>query len=293
MEKKDILKKYLAYNGSVRVFLLDGTQMVSKARDIHLLSNVATAALGRTLLATTLIASRLKGEKQRVTVQIKGNGPIGGIVTCGNASLQVKGYTYVPDIELPLNERGKLDVAGAVGQGYLNVIKDLGMKEPYVGMSELISGELAEDFAYYFVTSEQTPCVVSLGVNIAKENVVQRACGYLIEPLPDCEASIIEILEQINQNLNSVTNLMIDLDDMDDVAKTITGDNNIVAIEERYPSYQCDCNTDRIERTIISLGKEDALTIAHQNNGFLEVSCDFCNTVYHYTTKQIELLFEE
>ena len=287
----NILKKYLAYDGMVKVVLVNGTKMVSEARNIHNLSNVATAALGRTLIMTAIMSSKLKDKDNRITVQIKGDGPIGSIVTCGNSNLDIKGYVSVPDVELPLNDIGKLDVAKAVGKGYLNVIKDIGLKEPYIGYSNLVTSEIAEDFAYYFVTSEQTPCAVALGVNISKENKVDMAAGYIIEPLPDCSEDIIDIIESINMNISSVTGLMMDLDSMDDVAKTITGDNNIVCIEELNPSYKCDCSTSRIDKTIIALGKDEAFKILEENNNKIEVNCNFCNKTYKYNKEMVEKLF--
>ena len=288
---ENILKKYLAYDGMVKVVLVNGTKMVSEARNIHNLSNVTTAALGRTLIMTAIMSSKLKDKDNRITVQIKGDGPIGSIVTCGNSNLDIKGYVSVSDVELPLNDIGKLDVAKAVGKGYLNVIKDIGLKEPYIGYSKLVTSEIAEDFAYYFVTSEQTPCAVALGVNISKENKVDMAAGYIIEPLPDCSEDIIDIIESINMNISSVTGLMMDLDNMDDVAKTITGDNNIVCIEELNPSYKCDCSTSRIDKTIIALGKDEAFKILEENNNKIEVNCNFCNKTYKYNKEMVEKLF--
>lgn len=288
---ENILKKYLAYDGMVKVVLVNGTKMVSEARNIHNLSNVTTAALGRTLIMTAIMSSKLKDKDNRITVQIKGDGPIGSIVTCGNSNLDIKGYVSVPDVELPLNDIGKLDVAKAVGKGYLNVIKDIGLKEPYIGYSNLVTSEIAEDFAYYFVTSEQTPCAVALGVNISKENKVDMAAGYIIEPLPDCSEDIIDIIESINMNISSVTGLIMDLDNMDDVAKTITGDNNIVCIEELNPSYKCDCSTSRIDKTIIALGKDEAFKILEENNNKIEVNCNFCNKTYKYNKEMVEKLF--
>lgn len=288
---ENILKKYLAYDGMVKVVLVNGTKMVSEARNIHNLSNVTTAALGRTLIMTAIMSSKLKDKDNRITVQIKGDGPIGSIVTCGNSNLDIKGYVSVPDVELPLNDIGKLDVAKAVGKGYLNVIKDIGLKEPYIGYSKLVTSEIAEDFAYYFVTSEQTPCAVALGVNISKENKVDMAAGYIIEPLPDCSEDIIDIIESINMNISSVTGLMMDLDSIDDVAKTITGDNNIVCIEELNPSYKCDCSTSRIDETIIALGKDEAFKILEENNNKIEVNCNFCNKTYKYNKEMVEKLF--
>lgn len=292
MNNKDILKKYLAYEKKVRVFVIDATNMVTKARKIHNLSNVATAALGRTLMATTIMSNMLKEKEHRITVQIKGDGPLKGIVVCGDNSLKMKAYVTNPNVELPLNEKKKLDVSKAIGKGYLNVIKDIGLKDPYVGYSELISGEIAEDFAYYFVTSEQTPCAVSLGVNISKENTVSKAFGYIIEPLPECDDNIIDILESINSSIDSVTNLAIDLESIDDIAKTITGDNNIECVEQKIPEFKCDCNEKRIERTIIALGEKEAIDIAKKNNDKLEIACNFCNKVYNYDIEKIQKLFK-
>lgn len=293
MQKKDILKKYLAHNGSVRVIVLDATKMVSKARQVHLLSNVATAALGRTLVMSTIMSSMFKEDSYRLTVQIRGDGPLGSIVVCGDKSLKIKGYVKNHDVELPLNDKGKLDVGAAIGKGTLTVIKDIGLKDPYIGNSELISSEIAEDFAYYFANSEQTPSVVFLGVNIEKNNKVQKACGYIIQPLPDADSKTIDLIENINLNISSVTSLMTDIEDMDEVARTITGDNNIEFLEEAYPVYKCDCSKKRIERTIVALGKKDAIDILNENNGVLELTCNFCNKVYQYDKEQVENIFNK
>ena len=291
MQKKDVLKKYLAHNGSVRVIVLDATKMVSKARQVHLLSNVATAALGRTLVMSTIMSSMFKEDSYRLTVQIRGDGPLGSIVVCGDKSLKIKGYVKNHDVELPLNDKGKLDVGGAIGNGTLTVIKDIGLKDPYIGNSELISSEIAEDFAYYFANSEQTPSVVFLGVNIGKNNKVQKPCGYIIQPLPDADSKTIELIENINLNISSVTSLMTDIEDMDEVARTITEDNNIEFLEEAYPVYKCDCSKKRIERTIVALGKKEAIDILNENNGVLELTCNFCNKVYQYDKEQVEDIF--
>ncbi|CCY71361.1 33 kDa chaperonin [Clostridium sp. CAG:921] len=289
----NVLKKYLAYDSSVRVTVVNVTKMVQDARKVHNLSNVATAALGRTLAMTTIMSSNLKEKDNRLTIQIKGDGPLKSIVTCGNNSLKIKGYVTNGNITLPLNKNGKLDVSKAIGNGYLNVIKDIGLKEPYIGHSKLISGEIAEDFAYYFTISEQTPCAILLGVNISKENKVAMAAGYMIEPLPDCSDEILNRLEAINSNILSVTNLMIDLNNIDDVAKTITGDNDIKCIEEKVPLYECDCSKERIEKAIIALGKKEALSSAENNNGVLEIKCNFCNKAYTFNKEQICSLFKK
>lgn len=293
MQRKDILRKYLAHHESVRVIVIDGTNMVEKARDIHGLSNVATASLGRTMMISTIMSSMFKEASDKLTIQIKGDGPIGNIVVCGDNSLKMKGYVTNPNVELPLNSKGKLDVAGAVGKGDLTVIKDIGLKEPYIGNCELLSSEIAEDFAYFFVSSEQTPSVVSLGVNIGKDNHVQKACGYIIQPLPDCDQKIIDLLESINLNISSVSSLMTDIEQLDEVAKTITGDNQIEFLEEDYPIYQCDCSSERIEKTIIALGEDEAIKILEENHGILELTCNFCNKSYQYNKNQVQKLFHK
>ena len=292
MENKDILKKYLAHNDKVLVYYVEATKMVSDVRKVHSLSNVATAALGRTLIITTIMSDMLKEKGNKITVQVKGDGPLGQIVVCGDYNLNIKGYVGVPEVELPLKSNGKLDVGKAVGSGTINVVKDIGLKEPYIGKSKIVTGEIAEDFAYYFTISEQTPCVVSLGVNIGVDNNVSKACGYVITPLPECEDSVIDILEAINLKISSVTNLSIDLQNIDDIVKTITGDNHIKCIEEKDIRYNCDCNKERIIKAILALGKEDAISAAENNNGILELTCSFCNKSYRFNKDDIEKIFK-
>lgn len=293
MEKSNELKKYLAHNDKVLVYYIDGTDIVTKARNDHGLSNVCTAALGRTMMITAIMSDMLKEKDDRITVQIKGDGPIGQVVVCGNQNLDIKGYVNVPDVEIPLNEIGKLDVKGAIGNGNITVVKDIGLKEPYIGNSKIVSGEIAEDFAYYFVMSEQKPCVVSLGVNIGKDNKVVKACGYVIMPYPDCDEKVIDILEQINMNISSVTNLVMDLENVDDVVKTISGDNNAKCIDTRKVNYKCDCNEERIRKAIIALGKDESMSSLENNNEILELTCNFCNKSYQFNKDDLEKIFNK
>lgn len=239
------------------------------------------------------MASMLKEKNNRITVQIKGDGKVGNIVVCGDNTLKMKAYATNPQVDIPKKSNGKLDVSGIVGKGKLHVIKDIGLKEPYVGVCNLISSEIAEDFAYYLATSEQTPCVVSLGVNISKENKVQKACGYIIEPLPECSETVIDLLESINCKIDSVSNLMLDIPNIDEVAKIISGDNDIKCIEEKEPVFKCDCNIQKIEKTIIALGKEYVEEILEENNNKIELVCDFCNKKYLLDKEEIQLLFKE
>lgn len=286
----NILKKYLTNDDQVLTYIIDATDMVSEIRDMHNLSNVATAALGRSMMASTMMAAMFKGENERLTTTIKGDGKLGNIVVCANSDLEVKGYVSNPNVELPLNEKGKLDVAKAVGKGTLNVVKDIGLKEPFVGNCNLFTSEIAEDYAFYFYTSEQTPSVVSLGVLIDKDNTVKKACGYIITPLPNTTEEVIDKLEMINSNISSVTGLMLDITDLEDVVKTVSGDNNPKEIDSKVPKLKCDCSEERIDKVIISIGKEEALKHIEEF-GNMEITCHFCNKVYHYTKEDVEKLF--
>jgi molecular chaperone Hsp33 len=285
------IKKYLAYNKSVRVMAVDATEMVQEIRQMHNLSNLATAALGRVVIVSAMIASTLKNDDDRLTVQIKGEGPLGNIVVCADKNLNIKGYIENPNIELELNSEGKLDVSKGIGVGTLTVIKDIGLKDPYVGTCELLTGEIGDDFAYYFNVSEQTPSVVSVGVLIGKDGKVQNAGGYIIQPLPDCEDKVIDKLESINIKLPSMTTLMSEGMTIDDIVVNATGDKDIETVFEDNAKINCDCSLKRIENTIIALGKEDALKI-EKENGKLELSCNFCNKKYSFNEEEILKLFE-
>lgn len=286
------IKKYLAYDKSVRVIAVDATKLVQELRDIHNLSNLATAALGRVAIVSAMIASTLKNDDDRLTIQIKGDGPLGTIVVCADKDLNIKGYVANPEIELPLNNEGKLDVSKGIGIGTLTLIKDIGLKEPYIGTCELLSGEIGDDFAYYFNVSEQTPSVVSVGVLIGKDGNVSKAGGYIIQPLPDCDEKVIDKLESINIKLPSMTFLMSEGRSIDDIVINATGDEKIETVYENKAKIKCDCSIKRIEKTIIALGKEDALKILKEN-GKLELSCNFCNSKYSFDEEQVLKLFNK
>lgn len=286
------IKKYLAYNKSVRVIVIDATEMVQQIREIHSLSNLATAALGRTMIVASMIASTLKNNDDRLTVQIKGEGPLGNITVCSNSKLETKGYVTNPQVELPLNDQGKLDVSKSIGIGTLTVIKDIGLKDPYIGTCELLTGEIGDDFAYYFNVSEQTPSVVSVGVLIGKDGKVQQAGGYIIQPLPECEENIIDKIESINIKIPHMTQLMSEGRNLDDIAVNVTGDKDIEIVYENKAITKCDCSVKRIENTIIALGEKEALKILEEN-GKLELTCNFCNHNYVFDRQGIIKLFEK
>ncbi len=291
MKNQDILKKYLAHNDNVRVVICDVTNMVKEIRMIHNLSNTVTVALGRVIAITTIMSSLLDNKEDRLSIQISGNGPVGNIITCGNYNLEIKGYVSNPEIELK-NVNGKYNVAELIGQGMLTVIKDIGLKEPYIGKCKLLTSQIAEDFAYYYLMSEQTPSIVSLGVNLDKFGNVLKASGYFIQPLPDCPSEIIDTLEKANKDIKSVTSMMMDLDNMLDVAKVITADNNVKEIYSKAPKLLCDCNDIRIKNAIISMGYKEAKNIIEENNGKIEIKCNFCNKVYSFNENDINSIFK-
>ena len=279
--------KFLAYNGKVSVICADTTELVEKARITHDLSPVATAAFGRMLTITSIMAVEMKNRKDKLTIQIKGNGPLEVMVATSNNFPRVKGYVGNPQIDLPLNEFGKLDVGEAVGhQGYINVIKDIGLKEPYIGISPLVSGEIAEDFANYFVKSEQRQSAVALGVLVNKEGV-KSAGGYLINPMTDATEEEISKIEKSIFEAGAMSRMLDEKLTLHEIAKKITGDENIKAIEEDItPLYECDCSKEHMSEGLATLGKEQLQDII-EKDGKAELICHFCNKKYQFTKEEL------
>lgn len=283
----DHIVRAVAVNGTIRAFAAVTTKLVEEARKVHEASGVAIAALGRTLTAAAMMSKMFKSENDVLTIQIKGDGPLGGIVAVADAEANVKSYVNDPFVELPLNSKGKFDVAGAVGKnGYLNVIRDLGLKEPYIGYVELYTGEIGEDIAYYYAYSEQIPSVVSLGVLVAPNGSVARAGGYIIQLMPGAEEGYIEALENKVSLLKPVTTLLEEGKNPEDLLKLILGDMDL-EIMEKYPCrYSCNCSRERMERNLISLGAKDILEIASEQHG-AELQCHFCNRKYYFTENEL------
>lgn len=291
MENKDRIIKMLAYNGRVSIVCANTTQLVENARKTHDLSPVATAAFGRTLTVTAMMAVNMKNENDKLTVQIKGNGPLGGMVIVSNNFPKLKGYVQNPIVDLPL-KNGKLDVGNAVGkEGYLNAIKDIGLKEPYVGMVPLVSGEIAEDFASYFATSEQTNTAVNLGV-LVNQNGVKASGGYIVTPMPDATEDDLFILENRIKEAKPISHMLDENWSLLDIAKDITGDEKVQIIDDSImPIYECDCSKEKIERGLISLGKEELQDIINTQIK-IETVCHFCNKKYTFTKDELEKLLE-
>ena len=284
----DKIIKFLAHEGRVSVICANTTKMVEEARKIHDMSPVVTAAFGRLLTITSIMATEMKGSKDKLTVQLKGNGPIGVMIATANNKPTVKGYAVNPVVELPLNEFGKLDVSGAVGyEGYINVVKDIGLKDPYIGISPLVSGEIAEDFANYFVNSEQRNSAVALGVLVDK-NGVRASGGYLINPMPDATEEEISIVEQSIFKAGAMSKMLNQNLTLEEIAKKITGDESVRIIEDDIvPEFKCDCSKEHMQDALMTIGKEEIQDII-EKEGKAELVCHFCNKKYEFNKEELE-----
>ena len=290
---EDKITNFLAYNGKVGVTCIKSTKMVEEARKIHDLSPLATAALGRVLTITALMANEMKGKEDKITVQIKGNGEIGTILAVANNIPEVKGYVQNPYVDLPLNEFGKLDVGGAVGnEGYINVIKDIGLKEPYIGVSNLTSGEIADDFTNYFANSEQRQTAIALGVLVDK-NGVREAGGYLVTPMPDATDEDISKIEKGIFEAGAISKMLDEKLSLVDIARKITGDKDIKVIEDcKMPTYKCDCSKEKMKKALLSIGKKELENILEED-GKAELVCHFCNRKYDFNKVELEKLLNQ
>lgn len=284
---EDKIIKFLAYNGRISITCADTTRLVEEARKIHDLSPVATAALGRLLTMGVIMGSDLKSEKDNITLQIKGDGPIGKMVAVVNSKLKIKGMVNNPQVDAPLNEFGKLDVGGVVGyNGYVNVIKDIGLKEPYIGVIPISSGEIAEDFARYFTESEQTRSAVALGVLVDK-NGVKNAGGYLLTAMPDATEEDITNVEKSIFEAGAISKMLDNNLSLLEIAKKVTGDKNVKVIQEDMnPVYECDCSKEKIERALQALDKNEVNKIIEED-GKAEIICHFCNKKYLFSKEDL------
>ena len=288
----DQIIKFLAHNGKISVMCADTTKLVEKARKTHDLSPVVTAAFGRMITMTVIMGAEMKSTKDKLTVQIKGNGPIEMMVATTNNFPKVKGYVANPQIDLPLNEFGKLDVGRAVGcEGYINVIKDIGLKDPYIGISPLTSGEIAEDFANYFVNSEQRNSAVALGV-LVDQNGVKSSGGYLMNPMPDATEEEISKVEQAIFQAGAMSKMLDSQLSLKEIAQRITGDENVEIIEENIiPIYECDCSKEHMADGLATIGKEELQNIV-DTDGQAELVCHFCNQKYEFSKEELEKIIE-
>jgi len=286
----DYIIRATAADNQIRAFAATTRNLVEYARTVHNTSPVATAALGRLLTAGAMMGVMMKGDKDLLTLQIRGNGPVGGIIVTADSKGTVKGYVHNPDVILPANSKGKLDVGGAIGQGMLTVIKDLGLKEPYVGQIELVSGEIAEDLTYYFASSEQVPSSVALGVLMNKDNTVRHAGGFILQLMPLAEEEIIARLEERIGKLEGITGLLDKGMTPEMILEDLLGDFDMEILEKYPASFECNCSKERVESAVISVGKKDIKEMIDDNKP-IEVNCHFCNKHYTFTVDELKKLY--
>ena len=287
--EKDYIVRATAAGQQLRAFAITSRNITEKARSIHNTSPVATAALGRLLTAASMMGSMMKGEKDVLTLQIECGGPIGGLMVTSGSDGNVKGYVNNPGILLPPNPQGKLDVAGALGPGFLNVIRDTGLKEPYNGQTHLVSGEIAEDLTYYYATSEQVPSSVGLGVLMDKDNTVKQAGGFIIQVMPDADDEVIDRLEKSINSIKSVTDMLESGMGPEDILEYIIKDGSVEILEKIPVQYYCNCSKDRVSRVISSLGRSGLQEMIEEGSP-VEVNCHFCNSHYVFDMEELKKL---
>lgn len=284
---QDYIVRATAANHQLRLFAVTSRNLVEKARQIHGTSPVATAALGRLLTAGSMMGSMMKGDKDVLTLQIQCGGPIGGLTVTADASANVKGYVKEPMVVLPPNAQGKLDVSGALGPGFLNVIRDIGMKEPYNGQTHLVSGEIAEDLTYYFATSEQVPSSVGLGVLMDKDNHVKQAGGFIIQVMPFADEKVIDAVEASLKEVHSVTALLEEGMTPEDMIHHLMGELDVEILDHISTQYACNCSKERVSRAIASVGREEIEGMVRDGET-IEVNCDFCGSHYYFTVDELK-----
>lgn len=283
----DYIIRATAANSQIRAFAAVTTETVETARKAHNTSPVATAALGRLLTGGAMMGVMMKGEKDILTLQIHAGGPLQGITVTADSRGRVKGYVGNPNVCIPANSKGKLDVAGAVGVGFMNVIKDMGLKEPYLGQVALQTSEIAEDLTYYFATSEQVPSAVGLGVLMNKDNTVRQAGGFIVQLMPFADEAVISKLEENVGKINSVTNLLEEGHTAESLLEAVLEGFDI-EINDRVPTeFYCNCSKERVEKALVSIGRKD-LNELIQEGKEVEMNCHFCNTNYTFSVEELK-----
>lgn len=289
----DYMVNAITTNGAIRVIAADTTQLCAKAQKIHKMMPTAAAALGRALTAAVIMGSMQKSRDDSITLQFNGGGPIGRVLAVGNGNAEVKGYVDNPLVDLPLNDKGKLDVGGAVGKdGMLSIVRDLGLKEPYVGQVPLVNGEIAEDITFYYANSEQIPTAVALGVLIDVDYTVKAAGGFILQVLPGAYDEDIDNVEKTVASISSVTQMLENGKTPEDIVQALLSDYEIEYFDNETPKYVCDCSRERTDRALISIGKEELEKIINEDQK-AEITCHFCDKAYKYTKKELEKLLEK
>lgn len=288
----DYIVRATAAGAQLRAFAATTKNLVEAARRAHDTSPVVSAALGRLLTGGVMMGAMLKGEKDLLTLQISGDGPVKGMTVTADGQGNVKGYAINPQVMLPPNASGKLDVGGAVGGGMLRVVKDLGLKKPYVGQTALQTGEIAEDLTYYFATSEQVPSGVGLGVLMEKNNTVRQAGGFIVQLMPFTEDKVITALEKNLSAFSSVTNVLDEGKTPEEMLGMLLKGLDLEIVDTMPARFYCGCDKKRVERAIISIGKKEIKEMIFENKD-IEVNCHFCNTAYRFSVKELKELLEK
>lgn len=283
----DYIIRATAANSQIRAFAAVTTDVVETARKAHNTSPVATAALGRLLTGGAMMGTMMKGDKDILTLQIHAGGPLQGITVTADSKGNVKGYVGNPNVCIPANSKGKLDVAGAVGVGFMNIIKDMGLKEPYMGQVALQTSEIADDLTYYFATSEQVPSAVGLGVLMNKDNTVRQAGGFIVQLMPFAEESVIAKLEENVQKINSVTNLLEEEHTPESLLEKVLEGFDIEINDRMDTKFYCNCSKERVEKALISIGRKE-LNELIQEGKEVEMNCHFCNTNYVFSVEELK-----
>lgn len=292
MDDSDYIVTATALSGKVRALAIRSTNLVKEALRIHKTSPVATAALGRFLTGTLFLADTLKGEGDSLTVNIRSDGPLQGMTAVADSHGNVRGYCLEPVVETTYHRPGKLNVGAAVGNGKLTVVKDFGLKEPYVGQVELVSGEIAEDFTYYLASSEQTPSIVSLGVGIDATGVT-CAGGFMVQLLPGADEETISYLEnRVSGGFPDVTFLLTEGMNPEKILDMFLGDKDICFLAGRKVAYKCNCSRDRMERNLMAIGKKDLTELSQDPNG-IDLECHFCDKKYHFSQEDVLGMLDE
>ena len=288
----DYIVRVTAANAAIRAFAVTGRELVETARKAHDTSPVVTAALGRLMMGGVMMGAMLKGENDLLTLQVSGDGPIKGMTVTADARGNVKGYAIEPQVMLPPNAASKLDVGGAVGSGMLRVIKDMGLKEPYVGQTVLQTGEIAEDLTYYFATSEQVPSCVGLGVLMEKDNTVKQAGGFVIQLMPFTEDEVISKLEENIKKFPSVTSVLDEGKTAEEMLEILLDGLDMEITDTMPAQFYCNCDKKRVEKAIISIGKKDIEEMIAENKD-IEVNCHFCNTSYTFSVEELKEMLKK
>ena len=283
----------ISQEGDLTVMAVNSTDMVERAHEIHSTSKVASAALGRLLTAASMMGAVLKGKDSSITLRMNGGGPVGSVIAVSDSEGNVRGYIGDAGVELPLNAKGKLDVSGAIGtDGFVTVIKDLGMKEPYIGQTPIVTGEIAEDITSYFASSEQTPTVCALGVLVdTQTEEVLLAGGFLIQLLPTAGEDTISLVEKGLQNIKPVTTMLAEGLTPEKICETVLPEFSMQLLDTQYVEYKCDCSVERVTKALISAGEEGLREMAEDAN--TEVCCHFCNKKYNFSRDKILKLLKE